>query len=157
MARDKRKIYLEDLTIGEKLQSSSYVVPRQESIEFARHWDPQPFHIDEEAARQVYGNLTACSAYIFATFCKLGNSLYEDGVVQAVAGLGFDEMRMHKPMFVDDTVYVVSEFTDIRRSNSKPDRGIVRAINRMYNQNDELIFSVYSTAMILARGLPSTT
>lgn len=154
MADNKRKIYLEDLSIGQQLKSPSYTVPRQESIDFAKHWDPQPFHIDEAAAKEVYGNLTACSAYIFATFCKLGNQLYKDGVVQAVAGLGFDEMRMHKPLFVEDTVYVISEFTDIRRSKSKPDRGIVRAINKMVDQNDEMIFSVYSTAMILARDLP---
>ena len=152
MTANQNKIYLEDLIVGNKFKSPQYTVVKQESIDFAMHWDPQPFHIDELAAKQIYGRLTACSAYIFATFCKLSNRLYDDeGVVQVIAGLGFDELRIHKPLFVEDTVHVEAEITGSRRSKSKPDRGIMTVTNKMYNQNGELIFTIDSTAMILAR------
>lgn len=147
----KREIYLEDLTVGETYTSPFYTVPREESVAFAMQYDPQPFHIDEEAAIAIYGGLTACSAYIFAIFCKVSNNLFGDSKVQAIAGLGFDELRMHKPLYVGDTVYVESEFTSIRRSKSKPDRGIVTSMNRMYNQHEEMVFIVGSTAMLRAR------
>lgn len=147
-----REIYLEDFVVGETHRSTiSYTVPRQESIDFARQWDPQPFHLDEEAAKLTYGGLTACSAYIFSCFCKVSSTIFEGGVVQAIAGLGFDEMRIHRPLFVGETVYVDVEITSNRRSRTKPDRGIVTSSNRMYNQNHELVFTVVTTAMMRAR------
>lgn len=154
MKNNRRNIYLEDFIVGNTQKSPSYTIPKHESIEFAKHWDPQPFHIDEAAAEQTHGKLTACSAYIFSVFCKVSNGLNENANVHAIAGLGFDELRILQPLFVEDTVHVKSEVRENRRSKSKPDRGIVTSLNKMYNQDGELVFSIISTAMILARKLP---
>ncbi len=154
MTTPAREIYLEDFVVGQPMRSTlRYTIPKEESVAFARQWDPQPFHLDEEAAKLTYGGLTACSAYIFSVFCKESSTIFENSVVQAIAGLGFDEMRIHRPLFVGETIYVDVEVVENRRSRTKPDRGIVSSMNRMYNQQGELIFSIRSTAMIKARTL----
>ena len=65
------KIYLDDMSVGGIRISPTYTVPVDESVEFAKKWDPQPFHIDQEAGDAIYGGVTACSAYIFSVFCKV--------------------------------------------------------------------------------------
>lgn len=147
-----KMVFLEDFMVGDCIESPAYKVPKEQVMEFAKQWDPQPFHINEEQAKEsLYGGLTACSAHIFSIFCWLANDSHDGAKVQAIAGLGFDEMRMHQPVFAEDTVYTRSEVIEVRRSKSKPDRGIAKSLIRMYNQRDEEVFSIQSTFMISAR------
>lgn len=94
-----KPFFFDDCTVGEEHLAGTYEVTAEEIVAFARQWDPQPFHIDEAAARaSIFGGLTACSAHIFSIFC-ITSQRWQSGVVQqAVAGLGFDEMRMHRPV-----------------------------------------------------------
>ena len=70
MSAAPRKYFLEDHTEGEVIQCGSYEVTREEIIDFATKWDPQPWHTDEAAAQaSLFGGLTACSAHIFSMFC----------------------------------------------------------------------------------------
>ncbi len=143
-------LFLEDYEAGQQLQIGGYHVPKEEVIAFATHWDPQPFHIDEEAAEATfYGGLTACSAHIFAIFCRLSNRLEKRAA--ALAALGFDEFRIPNPLRVGDTVRLLSECTAVRRSKTKPDRGIINFSVRLLNQNDEVVFSIKSTVMVRSR------
>ena len=94
------------------------LVTKKEIIDFARRWDPQPFHVDEEAARSsIYGGITACTAHIFAIVCRLDAEM--ETKLAGIAGLGFDEMRVHQPLRAGDTVHIMSECMDVRRSKSK--------------------------------------
>ncbi len=142
--------YLEDYEVGGVVRSPSRLVTKQEIISFASTWDPQPFHTDEEAAKtSIYGGLVASTAHIFAVSCALGAET--DDRVAALAGLGFDEMRVHRPLRADDSVYFTAECKEVRRSMTKPDRGIVRTFTTIWNQNDEEVFSLYCTMMVKSR------
>ncbi len=142
--------YLEDYEVGGVVRSGTRTVSKEEIIAFARTWDPQPFHTDEEAAKKsIYGGLTACTAHIFSVACVLGTEM--DDRVAALAGLGFDEMRVHRPLRAGDTVYFTAECKEVRRSKTKPDRGIVRTFSTTWNQRDEAVFSLYCTMMVKSR------
>ncbi len=143
-------LFLEDLEVGLRMQAGDYRVSKEEVVSFASIWDPQPFHIDEEAARaSVYGGLTACSAHIFAVFSKVSNMLPRRAA--AIGALGFDELRIPQPLRAGDTVRVVSECIEVRRSARKPDRGIVTFHAQLLNQSDTVVFSAKSTVMVKSR------
>ena len=146
---EARPFFFEDCVVGEEQLAGSHVVTAGEIIEFARQWDPQPFHIDEKAARaSIFGGLTACSAHIFSIFC-ITSQRWQSGVVQqAVAGLGFDEMRMLKPVFAGDTLNCISIIDAARPSNSNPDCGIVTYNTLLKNQHGDVVFSIKASSML---------
>ena len=141
--------YFDDFVVGAEHPGASHKVSVQEIIEFARKWDPQPWHLDEEIAKAShFGGLTACSAHIFSIFC-ITSQRWQSGVVQqAIAGLGFDEMRMHRPVYAGDTLRCVSIVDAARASVSKPDRGIVVYHAQLLNQNNEVVFSIKASTMM---------
>lgn len=144
-----KPFYFDDCVVGDAQLAGSYEVSAAAIIEFAREWDPQPFHIDEAVARDsIFGGLTACSAHIFSIFC-ITSQRWQSGVVQqAIASLGFDEMRMHKPVYAGDTLHCVSIIDAARPSNSNPDCGIVTYNTQLKNQDGELVFSIKASIML---------
>jgi len=144
-----KPFYFDDCVIGAEHAAASHTVTAQAIIEFATTWDPQPWHIDEETARAShFGGLTACSAHIFSIFCSTSQRWQSGVVQQAIAGLGFDEMRMHKPVYAGDTLRCVSIVDAARASASKPDRGIVIYHTQLINQNNEVVFSIKASTMM---------
>lgn len=148
----KEKFYFEDYKAGDQYKTVSYTVSKEEIIDFALKWDPQPFHTDEAAAEvSIFGGLTACSAHTFAIYCATGQQ-WESGVEQQVlASLGFDEMRMHRPVYAGDTLYCLHKVETVRESKSKPDRGIVATRCELINQNGDVVFSILSTYLMKRR------
>ena len=142
--------YYDDYAVGDEHICASYLVEREEIIAFASKWEPQPWHIDESAAKASYfGGLTACSAHIFSIFC-ITSQRWESGVQQmAIAGLGFDELRMHKPVYAGDTLRCVTKVEDKRESKSNPGGGICVCRVELTNQNDEVVFSVRASTMMM--------
>ena len=144
-----KKYFLDDHTEGEVIQCGSYEVTREEVIEFASQWDPQPWHIDEEAAKtSFFGGLTACSAHIFSIYCITSPQWQNGAVQQAMASFGFDEMRMLKPVYAGDTVRCVTTVESARVSGSKPDRGVVIYASQLLNQRGEPVFSIKCTTLM---------
>ncbi len=142
--------FLEDFEVGHASRSPAYYVSRDEVIAFATAWDPQPFHIDDAAASaSVFGVLTACSAHVFALFTKLANTLPHK--TAALAGLGFDELRLPRPVRAGDTIHLTTRVIAIRRSRSKPDRGVVQSHGTLVNQDGDVVFSANSTFLVRAR------
>ena len=144
-------IYFEDVEVGKKrTKSVTYQVNKEEIIEFARHWDPRSFHIDEVAAvSSVFGGLVACSAHIFSIlswFATHGQSR-----TASIAALGFDKLRMHHPVRPSDTLSCRFECLEKRESHSKPDRGIVRTLATISNQQNIEVFSAIVTTMVAKR------
>ena len=146
---EEKRFYLDDHVVGETVQCGSYVVTADEIIEFASKWDPQPWHTDEEAAKaSFFGGLTACSAHIFSIFCTTSPQWQNGVTMQAMASLGFDEMRMLKPVYAGETVRCVTTVDSVRASNSKPDRGIVVYASELLNQANEPVFSIKCTTLM---------
>lgn len=147
---DGQPFYYDDYVVGDEHPCASYVVERDEVIAFASKWDPQPWHLDEQAAKESwFGGLTACSAHIFSIFC-ITSQQWQSGVRQmAIAGLGFDQMRMHKPVYVGDTLHCVSEVVEKRESKSNPAGGICTCLGKLVNQDGEVVFSVRASTMMM--------
>tara|TARA_R110002073_G_scaffold3509_7_gene23291 strand:- start:10732 stop:11220 length:489 start_codon:yes stop_codon:yes gene_type:complete len=144
-----KPFFFDDHIVGAEHAAGSYTVTAQEIIEFALKWDPQPWHTDETVARAShFGGLTACSAHIFSIFC-ITSQRWQSGVVQqAIAGLGFDEMRMHSPVYAGDTLRCISIIDTARVSRSKPDRGIVIYHTHLVNQHDVRVFSIKASSLM---------
>jgi len=144
-----KPLYFDDCIVGAEHAAASHTVTAGEIIAFATSWDPQPWHVDEAAARAShFGGLTACSAHIFSIFC-ITSQRWRSGVVQqAIAGLGFDEMRMHRPVYAGDTLHCVSIVDSARVSRSKPDRGIVVFRTQLINQDNEAVFSIKASTLM---------
>lgn len=146
---EKKKLFFQDLPVGRELRSIRYTVARDEIIDFASKWDPQPFHIDEAAAMSsIFGGLTACSAHIFSLFSIISQQLEEGSSIAALAALGFEELQMIKPVYAGDTLVCESTVTSSRRSASKSDRGIITTLARLLNQEGVVVFECRCKVMV---------
>jgi len=132
----RRLIYLDDLEIGRKFATGSVTLMLEGCKAFAAEFDPQPFHLDEDAARQsVFKRLAASGWYTASLSMRLlveGEMTIAGGLV----GLGGD-LAWPRPAYPGDTLRVETEILAIRVSESKPDRGIVTARNVTLNQRGE--------------------
>ncbi len=135
--------YYEDyeVGVGESFEHGAYLVSAEEIMAFARQYDPQPFHLDlDAAAASVFGGLTASGFHTVAIQGALMHSSPEaDAAV--MAGLGWDEVRFSNPARVGDTLSVRFTCLEARPSGSKPDRGIVRNKVEVLNQDGQIVLS----------------
>ena len=144
--------YLEDFEIGEVRQIGSYRGSRQEIIDFAQRFDPQPFHIDEATAREsIFGGLTASSCHTFALTGLIHAQSSEETAL--VANLGADGLRFPVPLRPDDEVFLSSECTALRASRSRPHIGIVTTHSLLTNQRKEVVLEMTMTFMVRMRAV----
>jgi acyl dehydratase len=148
------KIFYEDYVIDQRVDIEvRYRVSREEIIEMGKRWDPQPFHIDEQAAKNsIFGGLVASSAHIFPIFVWLGQQSDRD--VAALSALGFDKLRLYAPIRPGDELSYYYYCAEKRLSNSKPHCGIIRCVSEMHNQRGELVFSGEVASLIATRDHP---
>ena len=144
-------LYFEDLAIGAEQRSREpFLVTREEVIEFARRWDPQPFHLDDEAARaSIFGGLSACAAHVFAIQCRLASAL--DPPFALLAGLGGDGFELLRPTRPGDRLELVRRIESRRASRTKPDRGIVQFSHEILNQDGAPVCRTLGRAMVARR------
>jgi acyl dehydratase len=145
-------IYFEDLEVGSETDFGEYEVTREEVLEFARKYDPQPFHIsDEEAAKTHFGRLAASGWHTAAmTMAVIARHVVAD----EQAGLGspgIDELRWTKPVYPGDTLHVRGTIIDKRRSRSRPDMGSFRTHTVVTNQHDVPVMTFTSIVLIRCR------
>jgi acyl dehydratase len=131
-------LYLDDLAVGRKFVTGSTTLTLEGCKAFAAEFDPQPFHLDEAAARaSVFGRLAASGWYTASLSMRLlveGELTIAGGLI----GLG-GEMTWPRPTYPGDTLHVETEVLAVRRSESKPDRGIVTVRNQTLNQHGESV------------------
>jgi acyl dehydratase len=143
--------YFEDVEVGETTRFGRYEVTREEIIEYARQFDPQPFHLDEEAARaSMFGGLIASGWHTGAMFIRM----VCDGMVPTAAtsgSMGFDDLRWLKPVRPGDVLSVDSVVREKIESRSRPDRGTVKIESRVSNQRGEVVMSLVSLVIYLRR------
>ena len=143
-------IFLEDLAVGQRFVTSSYVVTEAEIVRFAREYDPQPFHIDPEAARQsFFGGLAASGWHTVAITMRL-IVLDAPRFAWGVVGLGA-ETQWPAPTRPGDTLTVYGELTEITPSRSRPDRGVVTVRSETRNQKDIIVQVLTAKIMVPRR------
>ncbi|QEZ46076.1 MaoC family dehydratase [Cupriavidus oxalaticus] len=140
-------LYFEDFEVGSRRELGSYVVTEEELLAFARQYDPQPFHIDKEAAaNSIYGGLIS-SGWMTCSIMMRLLVLSSTGKSASMGSPGVDEIRWIKPVYAGDTLTVVLNVLDTRASQSKPDRGIVHTQWEATNQRGELVCTVKGMGM----------
>lgn len=144
--------YFEDFAVGEIFKPSGRVrVDKDEIIAFAKRYDPQFFHLDEEAARKsIFGRLVASGWHTAAmTMSLVARSEYRSA--GGTVGLGFEGMRWPIPVFPGDELRIETEVLEVRPSKSRPDRGLMKVRTRTLNQNGEAVQELIANAMVPRR------
>ena len=143
--------YLEDLEAGQKYGGSTRVKVEAERIKsFAAEFDPQPFHLDEEAAKNsLFKGLAASGWHTTAITMRLlhGSDFKPAG---GIIGAGFDELRWPKPVRPGDELRVETEILDVRPSKSRPEQGMVKVRGTTYNQDSEAV-QVFVAILVVQR------
>jgi len=120
------ELYLDDLKPGTTIDLGTASLSRDEIVRFAEAYDPQPFHLDEAAAKgSIYGGLIASGWQTVCIFMRL----FADGLLNradAMGSPGVDELRWLKPVRPGDELAARVEVLEVRPSRSKPDRGVAR-------------------------------
>lgn len=116
--------HLEDIVVGRPRTFGHYELTEDEIVSFAARWDPQPFHLDHEAARaSVFGEIVACAAHLFAVSSFL--IAQDPEPVALLAGLGGSGLRLKSPGRIGDVVQLRVTYLSARPSASRPDAGVV--------------------------------
>ncbi len=141
------KWYFEDFKVGDSIEVGSRTVTEDEIIAFATQFDPQPFHVDQEAAAQsIFGGLIASGWHT----CSMMMRLLVDGFLRNSSSMGspgVDQLRWLKPVRAGDTLTLNLVTLESKPSASKPDRGVVTTEWRATNQHGELVLTVKGLSM----------
>ena len=135
-ATDSRKKYWEDLNEGESLPCRPVTFERSDIVFFGKKFDPLPFHTDEAAAGgSIFGGLVASSLHTLAACTRV--VVEAQGDVAILSGIGLDAVRLFNPVRPGDVLTVDARWADLRRSRSKPDRGLAGIRCTVSNQKGE--------------------
>ena len=140
-------MYFEEYKVGDKFKSSGVTFTESSIIDFAIKYDPQPFHIDvEAAAKSQYKGLIASG---FQTLALVFRMYIQEGFIkQGMGSPGMDELRWLKPVRPGDTLHIESEVLGTKASSSREDRGYVDIFCSWINQRDEVVMTVRLTQII---------
>ncbi len=145
-------LHYEDIEVGAVQRFGNKLVTREEVIDFAGKYDPQPFHLDDAAAAATYfGRLSASGWHTAAMAMRM---IVDDMKAHEQAGLGspgIDELRWLKPVYPGDTLRCESEVLSKRRSASRPEMGLFESKLTVFNQQDEPVMTMRSTGLIRVR------
>jgi len=146
------RLYLDDLQVGQRFNSGTYVIEENQIKAFAAAFDPQPFHLDESAAQaSIFKGLAASGWHTAAIAMRL---LVDGGLPLAEGIVGFGgEIAWPRPTRPGDTLRIESEIVAIRPSRSKPRQGIVTVRSTMLNQAGEAVYLLTATLLVLRRSM----
>ncbi len=145
------KRYLEDFTVGQTFGSGRLRVDTEQIKAFAAEFDPQPFHLDEDAARDtIFRGLAASGWHTAAVTMRL---LVESEIEPAggIVGAGFDEFRWPRPVRPGDELHIESEVLEVRPSRSRSNQGLIKVRTTTLNQNDEAVQVQIANLIVLRR------
>ncbi len=142
------ELYFEDFTLGQKFTSIEAVkVSAQEITEFAEKYDPQPFHLDEAAGKSSFFKGLAASGWLTAAIVmrlRVSTIKVHGGMI----GAGVEEIRWTEPVRPGDSLHTETEVVGLRRSQKRPELGLVTIYTQTYNQNNAVVMK--STVKFLA-------
>jgi acyl dehydratase len=146
--------YFEDYAPGAVYEYGSVAVRKAEIVEFARRFDPQAMHVDPQAAAEGnFGGLIASGWHTAGLMMRL----FVDGFLSKVASLaspGIDELRWTRPVRPGDVLRIRVTILEAKRSRSRPDRGMVRTLVEVLNQDGEVVMSLKPMNLLRCRGEP---
>ena len=146
-----RACYLEDLAVGQRYAGGTALVDAAAIKAFAAAFDPQPFHLDDHAAKtSIFGGLVASGWHTMALTMRM----LVDGERRSLwglVGLGADQLRWPRPVFPGDVLGAEWEVLEVRPSSTKPDRGTARLGITTRNQRGEIVLSLVTTILLPRR------
>jgi acyl dehydratase len=146
--------FLEDFAVGQIFRSGRLRIDKERIKTFGAEFDPQPFHLDENAARDtIFGGLTASGWHTAAVTMRL---LVESGLKPAggIVGAGADEFRWPRPVRPGDELRTESEVLEVRPSRSRPDQGLIKVRTTTLNQDDEAVQVIIANLVVPRRPPP---
>ena len=149
--RPSRDLFFEDFAVGQRYETEAVAVTEADIIGFARQFDPQYFHLDPEAAaKSSFGGLVASGLHTLSLTMRLffELNLWERAIIGSP---GLEHVRFLMPLRPGDTIRSTVEISAVKRSRSKPDRGVISTAHRALNQHDQVIFTMSCLHMVLAR------
>lgn len=155
--------FYDDLRVGDRVELGSHLFTADDIKTFARQFDPQPFHVDEqEGLRSHFGALVASGWQTASIWMRKlvdhrrreTDAMRQRGerIPQVGPSPGFRDLRWYKPVFVGDTISYSVEVIAMRPSQSKPDRGIVNLFGAGHNQHGVRVISFETTTFVERRG-----
>jgi len=145
------KYYWEDFKVGDTAPIGERVVEKAEMIGFARAYDPQPFHIDEDAAkRSMYGGLIASGWHTVAMVMRMTVDSYLNESA-SLGSPGVENVRWLKPVRPGETIRATRKVVETRASKSRPEMGLVKTIWEVFNQDGELVMTMEGYGMFQRR------
>lgn len=143
--------WFDDFRVGERFEFGDYLITAEEIVEFAQRYDPQPFHLDAEAAaRSHFGGLIA-SGWMS---CGVLMRLVCDHFIPSASSMGspgIDELRWLKPVRPGDRARAAVEVLAVKPSQSKPDRGVITVQQELINQRDDRVLTLVGRGMYQRR------
>jgi acyl dehydratase len=144
--------YFEDIAVGATAAFGHYLVTRDEVIAFAEKYDPQPFHLsDEAAAKTHFGRLSASGWHSCAMTMAMLVEHVREHRQASLGSPGIDELKWLKPVYPGDTLRCVTEVLGKRVSASRPEMGIVKSRMQVFNQDDVMVMTFVSNALMQTR------
>lgn len=144
--------YFEDIEIGARASFGRYAVTRDEVVAFATKFDPQPFHLSDDAAAAThFGRLSASGWHTAAMTMSM---VVENLTANRQAGLGspgIDELKWLKPVYPGDTLRCETEVLEKRQSATRPEMGIFKSRMTVFNQHDVAVMTFVSNGLVATR------
>lgn len=145
-------LYFEDLEVGKKQSFGRYEVTREEVIEFASKYDPQPFHLDDEAAAKThFGRLSASGWHTCAMVMAMLVENMKDVKSAGLGSPGLEELKWLRPVYPGDVLRCETELFEKRRSKSRPEMGLTKSRIQAFNQNDEMVMQSVNIGLMQVR------
>ena len=147
------KRYFDDLKEGEQLACEPVAMTREAIIDFGKRFDPQPFHINDSAAKEsLFGGLVASSLHTLSVCTRA--VVEAQGNVAILSGVGMYAVKMFNPVRPGDTLAVNARWAELRKSRSKPDRGFASIYCKVVNQRNESVIDYGYRYLIACRNFP---
>ena len=144
--------YFEDLVVGSTAQFGRYEVTREEVVAFAERYDPQPFHLSDEAAAAThFGRLSASGWHTCAMTMAMIVANLKDVKQAGLGSPGLDELKWLRPVFPGETLRCETELLEKRASASRPEMGIFKSRITVLNQDDVAVLTMVNNALIRTR------
>ena len=149
--RPSRDLFFEDFAVGQRFETEGMTVTEADVITFAQQFDPQYFHLDPAlAAKSAFGGLVASGLHTLSLTMRLffDLNLWERAIIGSP---GLEHVRWLIPLRPGDTIHSTVEISSVKRSRSKPDRGVISTAHRTINQHDQVILTMTCLHVVLAR------
>ncbi len=144
--------YFEDIAVGSKARFGDYAVTRAQVVAFAEKYDPQPFHLSDEAAAQThFGRLSASGWHTCAMTMAMLVAHLKANEQAGLGSPGIDELRWLKPVYPGDRLRCETEVLEKRRSVSRPEMGIFKSRMSVFNQDDVMVMTFVSNGLVETR------